>query len=765
MRRALLLVSLLLSSVATATVRGEADAAERALAWLADAPNPPQPPYLVEASAQAGRDPARWPTPATSVFAKLSPYGSPDGPYYSYLRVAHAAGTSGYDPRDVNGLDLVQLVREGYSNGQFGNAAYVNDDIWAILALRAAGVPATDEQVRAAALHVKARQLPDGGWSHAFPALRGSTDVTGAALAALKAAGEDTSAMSDARAFLDGTLHPRSGGHDDNVGTTPNCQSTTWAIHGYAALGDEARPETLAFLRSLQRASGALATSANGTENAFCTAEAVVALAGARYPLPSFEPLAPPRPAAHVGEPVALALDAPFTRASWTVAGATHEGTRVELSFAKAGTYPYRLHAEGPGVRTRVEGAITILSAPPVLGEFPANVSVLRRAPVTLDLSNASDPDGAVARFEIDWGDGTRTLSSERRPSHAYAEPGTYRIVVRAFDDAGVASEPARIGVSVVNRPPTIAPLTRAVGDRVAGATLHVNATDPEGDRLEGAGARVVRPGGLGEHLVEVVVRDPYGGEARANVTVEVVNLAPRLAIGCPPDARADADVALVAEASDPDGAPPTVAWRIGGATYAGARVALRLPAGAHTLHASATDADGATTNASAPCVVAGEATPARPAKPPEIRSLDAYLSGGTLFVLFEASGDATVHWESDAGGGERARVKSPVAVPLAGATWATVTLEAARDGLIAARESGLVRAPQPIAAGGAVEARASEPVLVQPEVASVEKTLAQAAISEAPPSPRDPQATPLAWWLPALALATLAATRGRRAK
>ena len=753
MRRALLLLLLALPPLPLAA--GEDAPAERALAWLADLSDYERgyATNVVEAVARTGRDPQRWPSPGQSAFSQLAPYDGVDGPYYSYLRVAHAAGTSGYDPRDVNGLDYVALVRAGFVGGQSGSATFVNDDAWAILALRAAGVGVEDEQVRSSAVALRATQLPDGGWSHQVGALRSFTDVTGMALAALRASGDEMSRYASAAALLDATYDAATGGHRDRVGGGVNCQSTVWALHGYAALGLAERPESLAYLRRLQHADGGLGTSLqpNGRPtqpNAFCTAEAVPVLAGARYPFPSYAPARIEPAEAHARETVRLHVAAPHDSLALTWRDARLSGLAV--TPPAAGTYAYDLRAEGPGVLARGSGALQVHSARPLLGAFPEKVVVHRPSPLVLDVSNASDPDGRIARFEVDWGDGARTNGTR----HAYARPGEYRVSVRAIDETGVASHAQSFTAVVPNRAPLVWAPARVVGDRVSGASFVVDATDPDGDAVEGAGARTLRYETLGARSVEVTVRDAFGAEARANVTVEIVNLPPSVALRLPADVVADEEVELLAEAYDADGPAPALSWSIG--------PRARFPVGTHEVRVVAVDADGARAVATGTLVARlPDAAPAPPA--PEVRALDASLEAGVLRVRFDASGETTLRWESDAGAGERRGAASPLAVELPGATWASVTLEAERGGArasaqtarIVARDAGVA------AAAPAAEARAPAPVVAHAAAPPEEPTLVRAAFVTPEPARETPGAPALA----ALALALLLSRRGRRAR
>lgn len=763
MRRALALVVLLLAP-SVALAEDATTPAERALAWLASASNPPRAPYLVEAAAQAGHDPRAWPTHEENVFADLAPYGGADGDYYSYLRVAHAAGTSGYDPRDVNGADYVQLVRDGFDGAQSGGPQFINDDAWAILALRAAGVPADDAQIQASALRLATAQLPDGGWSYRIGQTLGATDVTGAAVAALRAAGEPAGSptLTRARAFLDSTYDAASGGHEDNQGIAPNCQSTVWALHGYAALGVEERDASHDFLRRLQHPSGGIATGFDPDggrypANAFCTAEAIPLLAGARYPLPAFEPPTIAEPDARAREPAALTIAPPFESLDVRWRDPRVVGAR-EFTAPAAGLYLYDYLAEGPGIRARGTGVQEVLSLRPVVGAFPPSVVVHRPHPLALDLANASDPDGRIVAYEVDWGDGNVTSGT----THAYARPGAFNVSVRAQDDDGEWSAPSSFRAIVPNRAPEIAPLpTRIVGDRVAGATFRLDATDPDGDPVEGVGARTIHRAALGTYAIPVVVRDPFGAEARMDATVEIVNLPPRVEVRAPVDATAGAAIELEAEATDADGPAPSLTWSVG--------PRARFEPGEHTVEVVATDADGASTSTRITFRVREPDESADTAPEPVVRALDAELAQDRLTVVFDAEGYATVRWSSDAGEGERRNARSPLAIDLPGATWATLALEVASGDAKVVRQARAIApaddAPAYLMPRDMPRGRDPEPVIVQPyvpePVPATEQPLAPAALVTE--EPRRPVPAAPAWWLALAAGAALLATRRRR--
>ena len=771
----LVVVLLLAPSLAAGAAEGADahDPIERALEYVASRqqsdgrwPLPSQG-YVVEALGSAGVDPKAWPSRERSAFSALTPESDTcrrtlpsdqqDCIYKSVARIVHAAGSAGYDARALNGIDGVQRVRDGFVGGQFGQPVFVNDDVWAILALRAAGVPADDPMVRDAAREILEARADDGGWAHNALASRGDVDMTGMALAALAAAGEPTASDDRARDFL--LRHWRTSG------AFGNCQSTVWGAHGLALTGAPANETALDFLRGLQRPDGGFSTSGAGGSDLFCTIEVLVLLAGERYPLPSYAPLAAPAsPVAHALEEVAVESGMP--RAQWAFADGTFTGGTLRRTFPAAGVHPYELVAGSDAVRGRASGAIQVLSARPQLGAFPASVVVHRPAPLAIDLANASDPDGRIVRVEVDWGDGNVTNGT----THAYARPGEYNVSVRAEDDAGVWSRPAGFRALVPNRAPVLAPLpARVVGDRVSGAVLHVDATDPDGDAVEGVGARVLRPATLGAHVVTLHVTDEHGARAHANVTVEIVNLPPSVRILAPAHAVEGEEIVLAAEASDPDGPAPSLAWSVGTAAIdaSASRARARLPAGEHLVRVVATDRDGARATATHALVVrARDAQAPVAALAAEIHAFDARLEEGALVVSFDATGEATLRWRSDLGEGEARAPASPARVEMPGVAWALASLEVTAPGGAASRTSGLLVPPAARAPPPPMETSTAAPVVVQPSLpplsdAAADEALAPAAFIQQAPQPA--RETPL----PALlALAAIAlATRGRRAR
>lgn len=662
--------------------------------------------YVSEALAAAGHDPRAWPTPGRSAWDAMRPYGG-YSPYYAHLRNAYGAAVNGHDPRSVHGEDLVALVRAGFAHGQFGDVTWVNDDAWAILALRAAGVPADDPQIQDAALFLELARAQDGGWNLQTRPVAGDTDLTGMALAALKAAGRDLSNDLRAKIFLDGNKDPATGAHRGSPAGAYNCQSTAWALHGYAALGVEADPRSLDYLRGLQREDGGFSTG-TGRSHPWCTAEALVVLAGARHPLPGFAPGTLAIPPLHAHEGATLRLEGPFASVAWRFPDGVHAGAALTRAFPTPGKVPFSVEASGPVGRFRHQGELDVLPARPRLDARVLPVEAGRHEPVVVDATRSTHPapEGRVARLAVDWGDGNASASATLRAAHAYARAGAYEVRVHVLDASGTPSDVLTVPVVVRNRAPLLPPLPeRVLATRVAPVALPWNASDPDGDPVAlswRVGDRTGHGPGvafstLGNHTVRMVAEDPDGARAEADLRVEVVNVPPTLAtLRLPTSPRAHEPFRYDVDATDPDGPPPRVAWTFANLTREGPGGNLSLASGTHAVTVVATDADGAQRRLEATLVV-GAAEPQPP--PLQVENLTATLADGVLRVAFASPPPgvaATVAWETDAGAGEAPAPHAALEVPLAGATEARVRVTLRLGALVASAEAGPLHAPPP---------------------------------------------------------------------
>ena len=156
----------------------------------------------------------------------------------------------------------------------------VNETIWSVLALRAAGEPAPAALVQA----ILAGQAKSGG----FPWSRGGkpdSNDTAAAIQALRAAGVGGAPIRRAVAALR-TFQAPSGGFSLTAGREPDAQSTAWAIQALLSAGERPGKAPFRFLARLRRADGSYRYSVRyGTTPVWVTAQVLPALAGRPFPL------------------------------------------------------------------------------------------------------------------------------------------------------------------------------------------------------------------------------------------------------------------------------------------------------------------------------------------------------------------------------------------------------------------------------------------------------------------------------------------------
>ena len=109
-------------------------------------------------------------------------------------------------------------------------------------------------------------------------------------------------------------------------------------------------------------------------------------------------------------------------------------------------TTAYVLTATGPGGSVTASVTITVNPVPAVVAAATPSSG---EAPLTVVFSSASssDPDGIIATFAWNFGDGT-PVSSEANPNHIYADAGTFTAVLTVADNTGVSAT-ASVAIAV----------------------------------------------------------------------------------------------------------------------------------------------------------------------------------------------------------------------------------------------------------------------------------------------------------------------------
>ena len=156
----------------------------------------------------------------------------------------------------------------------------VNETIWSVLALRAAGEQAPQALVQG----ILAAQAKGGGFSWSRGGAPDSND-TAAAIQALRAADVAGAPMRRAVAALRSFQTP-AGGFSLTKGRDPDAQSTAWAIQGLLAAGEKPGRPPFRFLATLRRADGSYLYSVRyATTPVWVTSQVLPALTGKPFPL------------------------------------------------------------------------------------------------------------------------------------------------------------------------------------------------------------------------------------------------------------------------------------------------------------------------------------------------------------------------------------------------------------------------------------------------------------------------------------------------
>ena len=205
-------------------------------------------------------------------------------------------GAAGVSPRRFAGQDLVvALTRDvGRDGSVLGQA---NLTAFALLALRAAGMPASASASRRAGAWLARQQNADGGFSFLTRGLGSDVDDTAAALEALATLGGRGAALRRGASYIRAQQNP-DGGLPQERGGASNAQSTAWAIQGLVAarvrvatVHRAGSPTPLAYLRSLVAPDGSVRYSRTSAQTpVWVTATALLGLVGRPLPLTPSRP-------------------------------------------------------------------------------------------------------------------------------------------------------------------------------------------------------------------------------------------------------------------------------------------------------------------------------------------------------------------------------------------------------------------------------------------------------------------------------------------
>src|SRR5690606_15088611 len=136
--------------------------------------------------------------------------------------------------------------------------------------------------------------------------------------------------------------------------------------------------------------------------------------------------------------------------------GSTATGAQVSHKYAKAGSYRVTLtiasDSNSPSCQAVSSRHVVTVNDPPQAAFTGKQLAAVNEENL-FDAVASRDPDGAISRYEWDFGDGNKGEGVTAR--HQYRTAGTYKVKLTVHDNAGLANSSAAIERTVrVNAAP-----------------------------------------------------------------------------------------------------------------------------------------------------------------------------------------------------------------------------------------------------------------------------------------------------------------------
>jgi len=224
---------------------------------------------------------------------------------FDYAKAILALTAAGENPYDYHSTDFVAALESYHQNNQIGDLTLINDDFWAILALRSAGTDIGDTVIQDSKNFILNNQNNDGGWSYA-PQGESDTNDTASAIMALLDSGLEANGLEIQAAI--GYLHQtqnNDGGWSFSGGGESDSGSDSWVMAALYKLGENPANwiknghDPIGHLESLMLPDGSFTwVASNPVSNVLMTAYAAIALSESYYPV-NYISDPPPTPNLH----------------------------------------------------------------------------------------------------------------------------------------------------------------------------------------------------------------------------------------------------------------------------------------------------------------------------------------------------------------------------------------------------------------------------------------------------------------------------------
>ena len=282
--------------------------------------------------------------------------------------------------------------------------------------------------------------------------------------------------------------------------------------------------------------------------------------------------------------------------------GSTGSGKSPNKKYTAAGTYAVKLTVtDDEGGKGSVTQNVKVVA--PNVAPIALFTSAANNLDVAFDASTSSDPDGSIASYAWDFGDGS--TGTGNKPTKKYAAAGAYDVKLTVTDSAGAKSSVTnKVSVVAPNVLPTAAFTSTvndldvafdAAGSTDSDGTIATYAWD-FGDGSAGTGKTVAKKyTAAGTYTAKLTVTDNRGGSATTTrqVTAIAPNVLPTAAFT---ESVNDLDIAFdAAPSADTDGTIVDYAWDFGdGSTGSGKTTSKKYAAaGPYSVKLTVTDNRG----------------------------------------------------------------------------------------------------------------------------------------------------------------------------
>ena len=206
------------------------------------------------------------------------------------------------------------------------------------------------------------------------------------------------------------------------------------------------------------------------------------------------------------------------------------DGTVGEWNVGPGGGLAHRANVPPSPVGGLQNAGIALSPSQAPVATFTVGQSLAGQA-TAFDASAASDPDGTIARYDWDFGDGTSAANAGPTPTHIYTSPGTRTVTLLVTDADLTSTAPLWTGTRMLRNGGPSAVTTRAVTTATVPPLQTVN-PDPDLGRsvtvVAERGTILVRVPGSRRYVpIGSLTEIPLGSiidarKGRARITAEV---------------------------------------------------------------------------------------------------------------------------------------------------------------------------------------------------------------------------------------------------